>query len=333
MRTSYSFLFVLHYAITAVALPKSDPPSAYSMELGVNGLDPASHSLSPLYVRALPGQQPPPSGRYRKNDQCKACKRCVGNTVNHRKRCSVCIPCPAKTKPDRKNKSCVPETDDGRKPKDKEERFEQQKEKRRKEFKRNKFRRSFQKKLQKMKEKFKKTQQEKKEKEEKEAREKKRAETKQKRAGFCWAILAEGGAWAAGDYQGVTEDDINGLTALWPENVPEPVEAEIPEWVYDGSGFKGNIELNSAGFGALIGALARLFQAAKPALSQTFQSLKSYKPAGKPSGKAVEGAKKSGYVGKVLRDPRFQDCIAATAGAAAAAGIAEVAQRSAEFRT
>ncbi|KAF2748133.1 hypothetical protein M011DRAFT_458033 [Sporormia fimetaria CBS 119925] len=334
-------LFLLFACVLAIKPSDHAPLRRRTQELDIRTHNSEQHSEISLFPRAPQGGQ---GGRKKK--ECKDCKRCTGNTVRHRRKCRLCVPCPAKTKADPTHQSCVPQTADGKKPQDKKQRFDDKKKQRRAEFKEKKFE-NFDKKLGKAKTKYQSKQQQKKQEKEREKQEKERQRERerqkernrernarnQKRAGWCWAILAEGGAWVAADYEGVTQDDINGLTALWPEGVPEPVEAEIPEWVLDVYP-KPVIEVpqvDIAGFAGIINAISKLFNAAKPAASEAFQALKNLKPAGRPSDKAIQGASKSGFVGKVLKDQRFRDCISATAGAAAAAGVAGVAQKSTEF--
>ncbi|KAF2270078.1 hypothetical protein CC78DRAFT_528575 [Lojkania enalia] len=332
------FLF-LNYAAVALISLRGPQLSSGSTELVVRGFGSNLDTPASLVSRRPAGN----SQNNNQNQQGKSCKcaKCKENKVRHRKKCRICVPCPKNTKSDPTHRTCIPETDDGKKPKEKGKKYEEEKKKRKKEFKERKFDK-YKEKWEKAKEKFKemkeREEREQREKEEREKHEKEKKERKSKRAGWCWAILAEGGAWAAADYEGVSEDDINGLTELWPDGVPEPAEAAVPEWNLRHYQIPNTMvpDMDVAGFGAIIKALGKLFQAAKPAVSEAFQNLKNMKPS-KPTQRAVEGAKKSNFVKKVLKDKRFQDCISATAGAAALViggeKIAEITQKSVKFET
>ncbi|KAF2870493.1 hypothetical protein BDV95DRAFT_638124 [Massariosphaeria phaeospora] len=214
-------------------------------------------------------------------------------------------------------------TQDKEKPKDKDERYNDQKERRTKEFEQDKWG-NWGKKRDKAKESYKakKDEKEMKEKEEKEKKEKeekdKKDDKKRKRAGWCWALMAEAGAWASADFEGVTEEEIEGLPELWPEDVPEPAEEEIPEWIF----IKWQSP-NTAVDGVVGSKSLCIENVPKPARPE----------GGKPSSKAVTAARNSNRVSTFLKDKRFQDCISATAGATATAITGEILAKSIQFDT
>lgn len=167
--------------------------------------------------------------------------------------------------------------------------------------------------------------------------ENKRNEMRRGRMGFCFTLLAGVGAWDMAEIEKMTSDQIDGLVNEWPEdpNLPDPASNIEDYMVNVAQGAKaaitGDIEMDVAGppvvmaIRGLVKLFKGLFSAAKNVGPKAIKVIKAgNRPA---SAAAKDAAKQSSTVGKIMKDQRFLECVATTAGVAASAAAAEVAAK------
>lgn len=154
-----------------------------------------------------------------------------------------------------------------------------------------------------------------------------RERSRRTRMGFCFTLLAGLSAWDMAEIEGMPEDDMNGMMELWPEDdkfkeadpvyiadykakITPPVTVQIPAIAAAGVPFVG-----------LATALTRIVAPLTRATGATkvFTLLRTGGRARAADG-AVKAAKGSGTVGKILKDQRFLDCLAAVPAIAANRG-------------
>ncbi|KAH8733427.1 hypothetical protein BGZ61DRAFT_528719 [Ilyonectria robusta] len=138
------------------------------------------------------------------------------------------------------------------------------------------------------------------------------------------------GAWAdmADDLSNMSMDEVDGMIALYPNDMPVPSNNEIPpNYVvkYDKLNIVQN-QMDSSGFGgAIVQVIPKLF---KGVSGSTPKIIKEFSTGArkKPSQSAINAAKNSKTVQKILKDDRYLDCLTVAADAAAS-----VAKKSVTF--
>ncbi|KAF2279523.1 uncharacterized protein EI97DRAFT_439857 [Westerdykella ornata] len=161
----------------------------------------------------------------------------------------------------------------------------------------------------------------------KEARkEERRTNSRRTRMGLCFTLLAGLQAWDLAEIEAMPGNDMAGMLELWPEdgelkyNIPihisdykitvthkqtKPIVVIIGGDSSLAGGFPFLGLLNAAG--RVLSPITRISGGA----SRVYTSVRSGKT-GKASAEAIKSARSSGTVGKILKDQRFLDCLAAT---------------------
>ena len=156
------------------------------------------------------------------------------------------------------------------------------------------------------------------------------------RGGWCFVELASMGIWDSPELENMSQDEMDGLVELaLPEvaNIPENSNGDIPDYmvyVRDTRTLQVTIDgTNSAGFGGWIagiaGAVAKSVpKAIKGATQGASKIIKEFKSGsrGTAAVKAVQQAKQSKVVDRILRSQEFKDCITSLALEGAAAALA-----------
>ncbi|PGH20075.1 hypothetical protein AJ80_03725 [Polytolypa hystricis UAMH7299] len=155
----------------------------------------------------------------------------------------------------------------------------------------------------------------------------KRNKARRTRAGWCWLMLAsiEAPAFTTEELQDLTQDELDGMIDTWPdENIlTPPDEGEIPDHKVKISPILRVStvgESSAAGFGGIASAVIRFFaklfgKAGKGSggggSSGIRSAVKELKTGGRSaaSGKAIQSAKSSTKVQKMLKEPRYLDCL------------------------
>ncbi|KAF2871772.1 hypothetical protein BDV95DRAFT_48992 [Massariosphaeria phaeospora] len=159
--------------------------------------------------------------------------------------------------------------------------------------------------------------------------ESKKAEQKENnrrgRNGFCFALLVGIGTWDLKEVAAMSPDEVDGMMETWPENDADPefLDDHMVTIGYKPKTAVGGIsETTMAGppIVMIIKGIIKLFQifkkatprAAPPSTRKAFYTeLKGAGSRPKAPPKSLEAAKKSGTVGKMIKDQRFLDCLAA----------------------
>ena len=146
---------------------------------------------------------------------------------------------------------------------------------------------------------------------------------KKNRTGWCFVALAGIGAFNdfADDINALSEDEIEGMYAEFPNDAPDPYgDGSIPNYVVETFySMVGQISMDGAGPGALIGGIPRIIQgvtSAGKASSAAIKSIRSGSARG-PSSAAKKAGGKSGTIKKIFKDERMLDCVYTAATAAA----------------
>ncbi|PGH08069.1 hypothetical protein AJ79_06068 [Helicocarpus griseus UAMH5409] len=157
-----------------------------------------------------------------------------------------------------------------------------------------------------------------------------KSRAKRGRAGWCWSILTaiEAPDFGPQDQKDLTQDELDGMLSMWPDKkVPAPQgNGDIPDHVVKIVG-KASVSItgtDSAGFGGIFSglgkAIARIFKkggkkgGGKKGAGKNGEPrdvLKELKTGGrgKASSKALQKAKKSPAVQKMLKQQRYRDCL------------------------
>jgi hypothetical protein len=145
----------------------------------------------------------------------------------------------------------------------------------------------------------------------------KKAKKRRARVGSCWVTLAEAGTWAAEELQAMTQDEVEGLMDLWPDdNIVDPLsDGSIRDHVIAYSEFLCPLcmsELETAGLPNFAKIISSITKGGSQSGKQIVQAAKQYKVGsrGPASSKALDAAKGSSMVSKILKDKRFLDCLA-----------------------
>lgn len=163
-------------------------------------------------------------------------------------------------------------------------------------------------------------------------RQKKRADEQKKRTrgGWCWVNLAMAGAWndMVDDLSNISMDEVDGMVALYPDDMPVPSGSGIPpDYVveYDKLNIVQNQMDSSAFGGAIVQVIPKLFKGASGGAPKIIKEF-STGARKEPSKSAINAAKNSKTVQKILKDDRYLDCLTVAADAAAS-----VAKKSVTF--
>ena len=175
------------------------------------------------------------------------------------------------------------------------------------------------------------------------AEEERKEKAKRTRTGWCFVALAgvEAPDFTNEIVNAMSQDEIDGLTGLWADDgIPSPPgEGDIPDQnvKFTEVGHVTGIVSADAGWGSLFTALGKIFgkagddaAGATKAGSSATKTLRAGSKAA-PAAKALDAAKASSRVKKMLGSQRFRDCLAATAGAAASALDDAIPQQGAKF--
>ncbi|RDL40703.1 uncharacterized protein BP5553_00682 [Venustampulla echinocandica] len=134
------------------------------------------------------------------------------------------------------------------------------------------------------------------------------------RSGWCWVALASIEAWPADEINALSQDEVDGLVSTWDDAVPTPPrDGQIPDYVIKFSGKAyAVVETETAG---PFGFLGKIFGAG----TNTATVVNALKTGtrGLASTKALQAAKNSAVVQKILKHPGYVDCLA-TVGAVTA---------------
>jgi hypothetical protein len=168
---------------------------------------------------------------------------------------------------------------------------------------------------------------------------KRQADKRRARTGSCWVLFAEAGAFLVEELQAMSQDEIDGMMDMWPdENIVDPLNlGDIPDHVVEIRVRPGpvHISMDTAGFPNLGKIFSGAGKAGGAGGKGSTKIAKEYKTGSKgaASAKALQAAKNSKMVDKILKDKRFLDCLGTTAAAAALDGIEERTQVNLDFYT
>lgn len=132
----------------------------------------------------------------------------------------------------------------------------------------------------------------------------------------------------ADDLSNMSMDEVDGMIALYPDDMPVPSDNGIPpNYVveYDKLAIVQN-QMDSSGFGgAIMQVIPKLFKGLSGSTPKTIKEF-STRAQKEPSQSAINAAKNSKTAQKILKDDRYLDCLTAAADAAAS-----VAKKSVTF--
>ncbi|KAH7138619.1 hypothetical protein B0J11DRAFT_574581 [Dendryphion nanum] len=164
----------------------------------------------------------------------------------------------------------------------------------------------------------------------------KRDQKRRGRMGFCFTLLAAFEAWNMADIQKMSGDEFDGMINMWPDqpNLPDP-DKDIADYmvrIYKepvSYVIIPDIAQAGGGLGAAIRALIGVIKGALSGAKNLGPSaIKAIRTGNRPaSAGAKNAAKQSSTVGRIVKDQRFLECLAATAGIAATAALPEVPQK------
>ncbi|KAF7541548.1 hypothetical protein G7Z17_g11937 [Cylindrodendrum hubeiense] len=152
-------------------------------------------------------------------------------------------------------------------------------------------------------------------------RQKEREEQKKRtRGGWCWVSLAMAGAWTemVDDVSSLSEDEVDGMLALYPDDMPIPSgNGTPPNYVVEYDLFNlAETEMDTSAFwGAIVQVIPRLFKGASGGAPKIVKELGTGARKA-PSKSAISAAKNSKTIQKILKDDRYLDCLSTAADTA-----------------
>jgi hypothetical protein len=145
-----------------------------------------------------------------------------------------------------------------------------------------------------------------------------RENSRRTRVGFCFTLLAGLDAWDLGEIESMPADDMDGLMELWPET--DNLKDVVPTYLDDSMVHITTTTVNfnsgqlAGGFPliGLAGVISRVVAPLGRAVGNTriYTALRSGSRSRASSG-AIKSAKNSNTVGKLLKDKKLLDCLAA----------------------
>ncbi|KFH42909.1 hypothetical protein ACRE_063680 [Hapsidospora chrysogenum ATCC 11550] len=151
---------------------------------------------------------------------------------------------------------------------------------------------------------------------------------KKNRSGWCFVAVASLGLFDfAEEIEALTDMEIEGMYAHFPEDAPDPSgDGSIPNYVVSLIySVAGQIQMEGAGPGAVVGAIPKIVGAIKGSTttSAAVKNIRSGSTRG-PSSTAKTAASKSDTIRKIFKNEHMLDCVFT---AAAVAGVSKRQER------